>query len=262
MNRQWLKLQLPTRTLITFTLGLLLPGLALAAEPVRVLTEHLPPYQIDQRSGVSGFATEVVRRTFDQAGIGYQIELLDWSRAYQLSLRHPDTCIYSISKSPERTPLFQWIGAISYNVTAMYSLSNRTDIHLTSIDDARKLVTAVTRDDITHHYLLKHGFVEGKQLYVLENVASMLNVLAGRNKIDLVIINDTILKYRAEESKVPLTSLKKQLVLPDLPLDFHLACSLKTPKETVQRLTHSLMQLKKNGEFNRIVAGWSEQFQQ
>lgn len=262
MNKQWLKLRLSSCTQIRLTLSLLLPGLALAAAPVRVLTEHLPPYQIDQRNGVSGFATEVVRRTFDQAGINYQIEVLDWSRAYQLSLRHADTCIYSISKSPERTPLFQWIGAISYNVTAMYSLSNRAEIQLTSIEDARKLVTAVTRDDITHHYLLKHGFVEGKQLYVLENVASMLNVLADRNKIDLVIINDTILKYRAEESKVPLTSLKKQLVLPDLPLDFHLACSLKTPKDTVQKLTQSLKQLKSNGEFDLIVTGWSEKFGQ
>lgn len=228
------------------------------AKPIMVLTEHLPPYQIDTRSGVSGFATDVVRRTFENAGIPYQIEVQDWSRAYQRTLRKADTCIYSISKSTERTPLFQWVGALAHTVTSMYSLKNRPDIQLKTLDDAKRLVTAVTRDDITHHYLLKHGFKEGEQLYMLESVATMLHVLQGRKDIDLVLINDTILKYRAMESGVPMDTLQKQLEVADLPLDFHLACSLTTPVDIVARLKVSLQQLKDSGEFAKIIAGWSD----
>lgn len=228
------------------------------AKPIMVLTEHLPPYQIDTRNGVSGFATDVVRRTFENAGIPYQIEVQDWSRAYQRTLRQADTCIYSISKSTERTPLFQWVGALAYTVTSMYSLKNRPDIQLKTLEDAKKLVTAVTKDDITHHYLLKHGFKEGEQLYMLESVTTMLHVLQGRKDIDLVLINDTILKYRAMESGVPMDQLKKQLEVSDLPLDFHLACSLTTPADIVTRLTASLQQLKDSGEFAKIIVGWSD----
>lgn len=231
------------------------------AKPIMILTEHLPPYQIDTRSGISGFATDVVRRTFENAGIPYQIEVQDWSRAYQRTLRQADTCIYSISKSTERTPLFQWVGALAHTMTSMYSLKNRPDIQLKTVDDAKKLVTAVTRDDITHHYLLKHGFKEGEQLYVLESVATMLHVLQGRKDIDLVLINDTILKYRAVESGVPLESLQKQLEVSDLPLDFNLACSLTTSIDVVNRLTASLQQLKDNGEFGQINAGWADKLQ-
>lgn len=227
------------------------------ARPIRVLTEHLPPYQIDHHNGVSGFATEVVRRTFEKAGIPYQIEVQDWSRAYQRTLRQQDTCIYSISKSIERTPLFQWVGELSYSLTAMYSLKNRADIQLQTLEDAKSFVTAVTKDDITYHYLLKHGFKEGEQLYILENVTSMLNVLQGRKDIDLVMINDTLLKYRALESGVPLESLQKKLELTDLPLDFHLACSLTTPKELVALLSASLQQIKDSGEFAQITAAWA-----
>ncbi|MFN6971773.1 MAG: substrate-binding periplasmic protein [Rheinheimera sp.] len=231
------------------------------AKPIKVLTEHLPPYQIDTNNGVGGFATDVVKRTFENAGIPYQIEVQDWSRAYQRTLRQADTCIYSISKSIERTPLFQWVGALAYTATSMYSLKNRPDIQLKTLDDAKKLVTAVTKDDITHHYLLKHGFKEGEQLYMLESVASMLHVLQGRKDIDLVLINDTILKYRAMESGVPIDALQKQLEVSDLPLDFHLACSLTTPAEIVARLTVSLQQLKDSGEFAQIIAGWSKTLQ-
>ena len=231
------------------------------AEPVRVLTEHLPPYQINTQSEVNGFATEVVRRTFEKAGIPYQIEVQDWSRAYQRTLRQKNTCIYSISKSIERTPLFQWVGELAYTMTAMYSLKSRVDIQLKDLDDAKKFVTAVTRDDITHHYLLKHGFKEGEQIYVLENVTLMLNVLKGRKDIDLVLINDTILRYRALESGVPIASLQKKLELKDLPLDFHLACSLTTSKDLVSRLRASLQQMKDNGEFAAIIAGWANKLQ-
>lgn len=227
---------------------------------VTILTEHLPPYQIAKGDEISGFATEVIRKTFDNAKVPYQIDAMSWSRAYQLALRQPNVCIYSISKSPERTPLFHWIGAISYNITSIYSLQSRGDIQLSRLDDAKNYVTAVTRDDITHHYLLKKGFIEGKHLYLLENVASMLNVLEGRKNIDLVVINDTILKYRAQESGVPIESLKKQLSLPELPLDFHLACSLKTKQPLIDQLTKALAQLKANGEFDQIVQGWSEKF--
>lgn len=240
-------------------LGSLLP---VKAAEIRVVTEHLPPYQIDRPGAAAGFATDLVRQTFQGAGITYQIEFQSWSRAYQLALRDPDICIYSISKSKERLPLFQWIGELSYNTTAIYGLASRSDIRLQSLEQAKQYVIAVTRDDVTHHYLLKHGFEEGKNLYLLENVASMLNVLAGRRQgIDLVIINETILKYRAQESGLALADFRKLLVLPDLPLDFHLACSLKTSADTVKRLRQSLQVMKSDGRFDKIVAGWSEQFQ-
>lgn len=231
-------------------------------QTVRIFTEHLPPYQIVGAAQISGFATEVVQRTFELAGVAYKIEASSWSRAYQMALRQPNSCIYSISHSEERRPLFHWIGAISSNSTAFYALKKRRDIELKTLADAKHYVTAVTRDDITHHYLLRQGFKEGEQLYLLENIAMMLNLLQNRNDIDLVILNETILKFRAEESGVPLDSLQKKLALPELPLDFHLACSLTTAAEVVQRLKQSLQQLKDSGEYARIVTGWSEKLPQ
>lgn len=237
------------------------PCMALAAkQPILIVTEHLPPYQIANGSDISGFATEVVRKTFAAAGIDYVIEIESWSRAYQLALRQPNVCIYSISKSAERTPLFHWIGAISYNQTSFYSLKSRSDIKLKTLADAKKYVTAVTRDDITHHYLVKNGFNEGKELYLLENVSMMLNMLQARPDIDLVLLNATILKHRAKESGVELQILKKQLDVPELPLDFHLACSLRTDPVVLSRLKLNLQLLKSNGEFAKIVKGWSERF--
>jgi len=230
------------------------------AESIAVVTEHLPPYQIDGQGKASGFATELVRLTFAEAAIDYQISFQSWSRAYQLALRDANTCIYSMSRSPEREKLFQWIGELSYNSTAIYTMASRTDVQVNSLEDARRYVVAVTRDDVTHHYLLRHGFVEGKNLYVLDGIANMLPVLSGRrDDIDLVIVNDTILRFRAQEAGLPPSQFRRLLVLPDLPLDFHLACSLKTPTATVAQLRAGLARLKADGRFYQIAGQWSEQ---
>ncbi len=68
------------------SLVLAAPWMVMAAnQPIRILTEHLPPYQIANGTEVSGFATDVVRKTFAGAGIPYEIEVHSWSRAYQLA---------------------------------------------------------------------------------------------------------------------------------------------------------------------------------
>lgn len=235
-----------------------------AAQPVvvQVLTEHLPPYQIDAHGVAGGFATELVKQTFHQAELPYQIKFESWSRAYQLALRDSNTCIYSISRSQERESLFQWVGELSYNQTALYTMASRHDVQVQSLEDARRYVIAVTRDDVTHHYLKSRGFVEGKNLYVLQSISNMLPIIAGRrNNIDLIIVNDTILRYRAQEAGIGTDQFRRLLVLPDLPLDFHLACSLKTPVEVVQRLQAGLAAIKKDGRFEQIAGQWSEKLQ-
>jgi polar amino acid transport system substrate-binding protein len=236
----------------------LLPTLSFAAPQLKIVTEHLPPFQMDTPQGITGYASEIVQATLAQAKIDYSIEVMSWSRAYNLALRDANTCIYSISKGAERESHFQWIGAISYSLTSIYSLKKRQDIQIKTLEDAKKYTIAVTKDDITHHFLLKAGFKEGEQLYVIENVYSMLNILKGRKNIDLIIVNETILKYRAEESGVPFAELKKQLDLPELPLDFYLACSKKTDKTLIEQLTTSLQTLKDNGKFQQIRDQWAD----
>lgn len=252
MKRIWFALACP---------WFMLPATA-AQKPIKVLTEHLPPYQINTPAGPQGFATDVVKATFAEAGIGYQIEFQSWSRAYQRALKQANTCIYSISRSDERLKLFQWVGAISYNTTALYKLSQRKDINVKTLEDAKRYRLAVTRDDITHLYLLSRGFQEGVHLYLPETTDSMLNLLVNRsNEIDLVLVNETILRYRLQESGLDPRLFVKLIDLPELPLDFHLACSLNTSPELVQNLRAALVQLKQDGRFKSIVGNWSERME-
>ncbi len=230
----------------------------LAAPPIKIVTEHLPPFQIDTPQGVTGFASDVVKATMQLAKLDHTIEVMSWSRAYNLAQRDANTCIYSISKGAQREQHFQWIGAISYSLTSIYSLEKRSDIKIKTLEDAKKYTIAVTKDDITHHYLQSQGFKEGEQLYVIENVYGMLNILQGRQNIDLIIVNDTILKYRAAESGVPYSALKKQLDLPELPLNFYLACSNKMDKQLTSLLSSSLQQLKDSGKFQQIHERWAD----
>jgi polar amino acid transport system substrate-binding protein len=65
------------------------------------------------------------------------------------------------------------------------------------LEDAKTFITAVIKDDITHHFLLSKGFVENQNLYASSNYDTPLRLLEvpSRN-IDLVIINDDLINHR------------------------------------------------------------------
>ena len=70
---------------------LLLPTLSFAAPQLKIVTEHLPPFQMDTAQGGTGYASQIVQATMAHAQIDYSIEVMSWSRAYNLALRDANT---------------------------------------------------------------------------------------------------------------------------------------------------------------------------
>ena len=67
-------------------------------------------FALDADGKVVGIATDKVRAAFERAGLPYTIELLPWKRAYAAAYQRPDACVYSTARTPERDPLFKWVG--------------------------------------------------------------------------------------------------------------------------------------------------------
>ncbi|UUZ51013.1 hypothetical protein LP420_16260 [Massilia sp. B-10] len=69
-----------------------------------------------------------------RAAIDYEIEILPWKRAWFLAQSRSDTCIYSVSRIPEREKLFKWIGPINTSDWTLFGRSGR-DYKLTTIEE-------------------------------------------------------------------------------------------------------------------------------
>src|SRR5574343_704797 len=109
---------------------LLLLGLArpVIATDMTAYTEELPPLNYQDGGQVSGFATELLQAVMQQAGYSVDIQLMPWARAYRLVMEGPDRVIYSITRTPQREPLFHWVGPISPRQIKLYRLNNRSEI--------------------------------------------------------------------------------------------------------------------------------------
>lgn len=225
-------------------------------QQLTILTEHLAPFQIVKDSKITGITTEIVEKTLRTAKYDYKIEALPWATAFNLAKREKNTCIYSLTRIPTREPLFNWVGHIVNTETSLYSLASK-EFSISSIDDAKKYKIAVIREDVTHHFLLSKGFIEGDNLYVMDNYDALLELLETPSRsIDFILINDDLIFHRVKSTKAA-SKYKNVYFVKELTLDFYLACSLNTDQNIVEKLQQTMKKLEEDGIFNDIRKKYS-----
>ncbi len=227
------------------------------AQELYIVTEHLPPYQtLNKDNKVEGLATEIIRAALELTPYKYQIHIYPWSRAFVMGSENINTCIYLISNSAARENHFQWVAPIVSTNDYFIALSNRTDIQVSNIEEVKKYKIAVLKDDRTHHLLLRLGFEENKNLYVINNTYSMLKLLITRKSIDFIVTDTIMLKYRAKFNNIDPKLFKSYFKLNKNPVSLNFACSLNTPIKTINTLKAAMNNIKKNGIYQKILQKW------
>lgn len=238
--------------------GLALPFGAFS-QTIEVVTEELPPFQMVKNGQLGGFATEIVQACFEQAGLSYTIAAYPWARAYNIALTKGNICIYSIVRTPEREDKFKWSSRIAQLRASMYAYRKDDQPAPQSLEEARKHLVAVARDDVTHQFLLSRGFVAGENIFIVNNSQEAFRAISSFNDISLTILDDLTLPYRAKDAGVPPDNLVAVFDIPELSLAQWVAFSKDTPDEVVTRFTAAFNSLKKDGTIANIKKRWNVQ---
>jgi len=243
-----------------FLLFLITSSSSKAIEQVQVsfVTEHLPPFQIAENDKVSGFATDILKAALVHTNIQSSFKVYPWTRAYNIAKKRQNTCIYTIAKIEERERLFKWVDVLTTTNSYFIGLKSNKNIHIDSIEDAKNYRVAVLRDDVTHQVLLKHGFIENKNLYIVNNSHSLLKLLSLRKSVDLILADKLTINYRARYNKVDPNLFKVFHQINDKPYNFYLACSLSTSDNIVKTLKQALHTIKNNGEYQAVLNNANE----
>jgi polar amino acid transport system substrate-binding protein len=144
--------------MVAAMLGLGCAAALAQSEPrLYLTTEQAPPYSVREGERVIGIGADTVREIMGRANIDHTIELLPWKRAYTAALERSDACVFSTTRTPEREPLFKWIGPIG---EADWVLMGRADrkLHLNSLEDARNYRIGTYNGDARDQYLRARGF--------------------------------------------------------------------------------------------------------
>lgn len=233
---------------------LLIVGLVVGvvgAQEITVVTEEFPPFNYMEDGEITGASTEIVRATLAKAGIQADIRIYPWARAYWMATEQPNVLIYTLARSPEREELFKWIGPIVPPIrAALFKLKERTDIVLTSLDDARQYQIGVVQNDGGHQILLQYGFEDEKNLFtVTKGDQNIRKLLAGR--IDLMFSDSLFVTMKAKELGLPVEQIEEAFLA--MEVENYMAFSRQTPDDVVERVRTAFEQLKADGAVEAII---------
>ena len=243
----------------TLTLSLLLVASAARAElpadyKVVLLTENFPPFNmaIDDKNfarddGIDGISADIVREMFKRAGIAYTLTLrFPWDRLYNLTLDKPNYGLFSTTYTPERKPLFKWVGPLAKTGWVLLSAPGST-IKVASLKEAEKYKLGAYKNDAVSQHLESQGMKPINALRDQENVGKLL-----KGQIDLWATTDPVGRYIAKQEGA--TGLQTVLRFNDAEL--YLALNKDTPDEVVQRLQKALDELRSEGFIDDITENY------
>lgn len=224
---------------------------AVSAAPLTILTEEFPPYNYTEDGHIQGISTDILRLMLAEAGMDVPVEsfqVLPWSRAYQDVLSHPDTLIFSVTRTKEREGLFKWIGPIAPNSNVLLARKDRKIV----IQDFRQtlhLRVGAIRDDAGEQLLVARGYPLKWIDLTSDARSNMLKLESGR--IDLFAYPETVFKWLVAQNRKNVDDYETVFVLHEGHVYF--AVNRNTPDETVEKLQKALDALKETGKVQEII---------
>ncbi|NKW78649.1 transporter substrate-binding domain-containing protein [Rhodobacteraceae bacterium R_SAG7] len=216
---------------------------AVQAADVTLLTEDYAPLNFERDGQIVGLGADQVFEIMSRAGIAYEAELTQWSRAIGQAERRPNTCVFSTTHTEERDPKFQWVEPLASDSTILVRKAG-SDIAPATIEDARSYRTGTQTGDYTVGVLEEAGF-ESIDLAPTQS-ATVKKLLQGR--IDLMITSRSFLEAALADG----IEIEEALVVSTTTMS--LACSLKTDEALIARMQDALQSMIDDGTQAEIIA--------
>lgn len=234
---------------LTAALLALLFGTFVRAEPYQVVTEEWAPYNYEENNQLTGMATEIVRAIMTLTGDDFELVLLPSMRTTHVLQTRPKTIMYSLFRTPEREPLYKWVGPIVEESIHPYQLANAAQ-PVNSLEQLLHAPQISTRHaGLIPEMLQSLGFknldrsaAASQQLYRM--------LLAGRTDI---IVGDTdagVSYYSRQLSIAPGTL--RQIPIELYRASLYIAFSRDCDDKLLAAWARALEQLRHSGELQRI----------
>jgi polar amino acid transport system substrate-binding protein len=218
----------------TLALGVALWTPLAQAQTINLVTEENAPLNFTDPAtkAIVGTATDLVKATFEKAGLAYTLRSLPWQRAYSAALDTADTCVYATTVTEERRALFKWVGPIAQNIWLL-AAPTESPISLSSLMEAKKYRIGGYTGDAKTLFLEKQG------LTVDVAASDDLNLNKLQNgRIDLWVVSETAASVSAadKDGYFVRNGLKLKTVLKLQTVELALACNKQLDPAIYQRL--------------------------
>ena len=175
-----------------FFLSLLIFTATLASSEdvdLAIYTEEYPPFNFTEDGVSKGIVYDVVvsiLNDLNRPDLIKEIAFVPWARGYRLAQSEPNSAIFSIVKTEEREPLFQWVGPVvkTGNVVVGHKdLIEQNVGQMLSLEQLANLKIGAVRGDIGADFISDNSVIRDSLTEVVtfpEQAAKML----GSGRID------------------------------------------------------------------------------
>jgi polar amino acid transport system substrate-binding protein len=186
------------------------------------------------------------------AGIDYRIEFLPWARALQSSRTQPNSLLFTAARTPEREPMYEWIGPFAPRRTVLMGL--RSGPHPATLDASRSLRIGVINGDAGMEYLKSQGFVVGQNLVPVSQRNDLVRLLAVKG-IDLIAANPIMLRAVAAQAGQATADIENVMTLVDEPRGgFYFAVNKQSNAALLRKLHAAFQHLRDSGQLAALQA--------
>jgi len=220
---------------------------------VKVVTEYLEPYQIQNKDGsLGGFSTDVVNALFKQANSSANIHVMPWARSYEVSMTEKNVMIYSIAHTKKRDPLFQWVGKLKEERLFFWGLKTRFPLPINTLALLKGYKIAASRQSNVAEYLKENNFFNVYQLIKEDQNMLMLY----KDRVDLIVATELTLRNRAEKLGLDFNQLIKIREVKELNNELSIAFNVNSDKAMVTHFQKAYIDIQKQGIIKDLKAKW------
>ncbi|NDV21121.1 ABC transporter substrate-binding protein [Desulfovibrio sp. JC022] len=229
---------------------LLFSSVCAHASGLRLMAEEYPPYsyQVDgEDKGVYVELVQQIQKKLDEESS--KIKFYPWARGYKKLQSGDGDVLFPMCMTSERSVMFKFVGPVFWDDIYFYKKKG-SRIDLKGIDDAKSVdKISVTRYDIFHLNLASLGYTNLD--LSTSPTCDFMKLLNGR--VDLVPMGRKVISHFFKRNPELDFNLIERVGSSVFFTTNYIAFALDTPDEVVQKWQEALDELKRNGEWQKIV---------
>lgn len=200
------------------------------------ITEESPPDNFTDKGELKGLSVDLLKKMWEKMGIPPQkMELLPWSRGYEMVQTQPHTVLFSMARLPEREKLFKWVGPTRTTTFAVVAKKGAR-INITKKEELQKYRIGTVRNDYSEALVLKSGVPLSSLDRSDDNPAVARKFKAGR--FDLFVYSESGLDSFLKEVGMSKKDCQVVYTLPGAEISY--AFHKDTPDADVRKFQQAL----------------------
>jgi polar amino acid transport system substrate-binding protein len=219
----------------------------LYAQGLAIYCEDDTPLQYLGADGkLTGFAIEIVKEIQKRIGNKDEIHMVPWARGLGYLNAGPNSLLFTMARTADRDPQYQWIGPIVETTYGFYVKAD-SKLKISSLEDAKRVgLIGVYRDDMRDQFLTKQGFTNLDRAN--SNIFSFKKLMLGRNV--MYVDSPMGVKSLAESAGYKLEDVR--MAYNFLKIQLYIAASKDIDPALVAKWNRALDDMKKDSAFIKI----------